>query len=518
MSADEIRLRIASFFDPKGVNDARRSMGDLARAASVAGSGIGGVFGKLGQTISAIFTGGPWLIVASAIVTVFTYLRDQHRKMAEEIEKRNRRIFDSLMEGSRAAVSAAREYYAFVKSSIDTSLAMRDKEADAVKNLAKAEVELARQKAIAAGMDKDAANAAANDRLADIDFNAAEEKLKRELDANERRVKAAEDAERKISAAMETAERGRLALDEEYARKRAEYVKSNSKAAGEHIVAGSGGITGTAVMTYSVSEKEAEASREAAAKEFVETDEAREIDRRRKELEGQIAAQRKEAQSARTDTEKARSAIETVRTQMAAVETRREARGFEVRNEIAEKVKSDEEAAKKEAEARAKEAERLARDEERETMRRIEAEKREREGIEREIAQRRLADLRDELALRRQEESEAQSRQSAAQGSLSQAWRWYRDKSQMQAQIDEHKAQAAAEIQWQKDFDRLKTWRSDWRTAEFGSLSAADEAVRQVAFAKEEKAAADRAVLETAENTRGLAEKIDELLAIKGGQ
>ena len=73
----------------------------------------------------------------------------------------------------------------------------------------------------------------------------------------------------------------------------------------------------------------------------------------------------------------------------------------------------------------------------------------------------------------------------------------------------------AGYTQWQKDFERLKTWRRDWRTAEFGSLSASDEAVRQVAFAKEEKAAADRAVIETAENTRNLAEKMEELIAAK---
>lgn len=135
--------------------------------------------------------------------------------------------------------------------------------------------------------------------------------------------------------------------------------------------------------------------------------------------------------------------------------------------------------------------------------------------MERELAQKRIAELRDELSIRRKEESEAQNRQSAAQGSLSTAWGWYRDKSRMQAVIDERKAQSAAEVQWQKDFERLKTWRRDWRTAEFGSLSASDEAVRQVAFAKEEKAAADRAAIETAENTRDLAEKLDELIAAK---
>lgn len=144
-----------------------------------------------------------------------------------------------------------------------------------------------------------------------------------------------------------------------------------------------------------------------------------------------------------------------------------------------------------------------------------ELELREREKVERELAAQRIADLRKELSERRQMEDEAKATQSAAAGSLHQAWGWYRDQTRMQAVIDEQKAQAAAEVQWQKDFERLKTWRRDWRTAEFGSLSASDEAVRQVAFAKEEKAAADRAVIETAENTRDLAEKLEELIAAK---
>ena len=147
--------------------------------------------------------------------------------------------------------------------------------------------------------------------------------------------------------------------------------------------------------------------------------------------------------------------------------------------------------------------------------REAELELRERQKIERELAAQRIDELRKELSERERAESAALSRQSAAEGSLSTAWGWYRNQSQMQAVIDEQKAQAAAEVQWQKDFDRLKSFRRDWRTADFGSLSAADEAVRQVAFAKEEKAAADRAVLETAENTRDLAEKLDELLHMK---
>lgn len=146
----------------------------------------------------------------------------------------------------------------------------------------------------------------------------------------------------------------------------------------------------------------------------------------------------------------------------------------------------------------------------------VEAEREERARMEQQLAAQRIADLRTELSERQRMESDAKSRQSAAAGGLSQAWGWYRNQSSMQAVIDEQKAQALAEAQWEKDFERLKFKHRDWREIEFGKLSAADESVRQVALAKEEKEAADRAVIETAENTRQLADKLDELLSVKG--
>ena len=151
-----------------------------------------------------------------------------------------------------------------------------------------------------------------------------------------------------------------------------------------------------------------------------------------------------------------------------------------------------------------------------EIRKQVELEKAERTKMEQQLAQQRIDDLRSELAAEQSANSDARSRQSAAGSKLSQAWSWYRNQDQMQAVLDEKKAQAAAEAQWAKDFDRLKSRRRDWRTAEMGSLSAADESVRQVALAKEEKEAADKAVIETAENTRKLAEKVDELLQLKG--
>ena len=234
-----------------------------------------------------------------------------------------------------------------------------------------------------------------------------------------------------------------------------------------------------------------------------------------KELERDKAALQAKIDAADRDVERRRADIDAMSASRAAEAQERENLVERAKLEVDERKKAyDDYVAYVEAE----DAERWAEEErmrQEEIRRAAEVELKERQRIERELAAQRIDDLRQELREREMAESAARSRQSAADGSLAQAWGWYRNQSQMQAVIDEQKAQAAAEVQWQKDFERLKSFRRDWRTAEFGSLSASDEAVRQVAFAKEEKAAADRAVIETAENTRNLAEKMEELIAAK---
>ena len=102
--------------------------------------------------------------------------------------------------------------------------------------------------------------------------------------------------------------------------------------------------------------------------------------------------------------------------------------------------------------------------------------------------------------IRKQEEAEkaaaaesaaAHARLAAAQSAVKQAWGWYRDKDSLKAQIEEEKANAAAEAQFEKDFDKLR-FRRDWREAT--NLSLDQEAVRRVALAREEEEAAQKAV------------------------
>ena len=138
----------------------------------------------------------------------------------------------------------------------------------------------------------------------------------------------------------------------------------------------------------------------------------------------------------------------------------------------------------------------------------------------------RLANAREEATVRAAAQSEAEQRLALARQNSAQAWGWYRDKDSLAPQMEEEKAEAAAQKQFEKDLDSLKRrkgseWRGHydtktgtWKTRKEYSVD--DEAVRRVAMAREEKEAAEKHLAEIEKNTAGLADKLDELLTMKG--
>ena len=192
---------------------------------------------------------------------------------------------------------------------------------------------------------------------------------------------------------------------------------------------------------------------------------------------------------------------------------------------MSEATAESEAKAKAEAEKKAKAAEEAAR-------KAAAAEEKERLRIENEIAKERDRLLKAEMETYKRDltaaheaaqkvDADAQTRLARAQEASARAWGWYRDKDSLRAQLEEERADAEAQIQFEKDFERLKSKRSDWRTADaFGSgkmraLSLDEEATRRVALAREEEAAALQYAKETAENTRALAEKLEELTQMR---
>ena len=115
------------------------------------------------------------------------------------------------------------------------------------------------------------------------------------------------------------------------------------------------------------------------------------------------------------------------------------------------------------------------------------------------------------------EAADADARLAAAKSAVAVAWGWYRDKDSLKAQLDEEKADAAAQVQFEKDFGRLKS-RSDWRTAK--NLSLDQEAVRRVAIAREEEAAAREYAKVTAEASKRAADSLEAIEAAfnEGGE
>jgi len=211
----------------------------------------------------------------------------------------------------------------------------------------------------------------------------------------------------------------------------------------------------------------------------------------------------KAARAAWEDVDRRRGAIDAARADEDVAETRRQNgvnAAFDARDEAAWSYDRAEieHARAIEAEAR-KEA---LKDE-------LEQEERDRLSMERRISDERKR-MERQLGDLRADEAAAGLRLAAAQAASARAWGWYRDKSSLQAQLDEEKANAAAEKQFGKDFERLKSFRKDWRTAQ--GLSLDDEAVRRVGLAREEEKAAEEWAKVTAESSRKAVAALESIL------
>ena len=493
----------------KPTEEASKGFGRLTEAARGAMKGIGGTLGHLGEMF---LQGGIWGAMAAAATKAFTLIWDHFAKESERAAKRSERAFNESLSSIKDGAAAIDKAFDSAMSGIDKAISRFDAMSNSVKELTKAEIELAKQHAIANGMDAASANAAAADLSAQVDFEAEERRLQNLIAMEQKRVDAAKDAEAKTAEEVKKATEQKSAAEAEYQKKREEYIKKNAR---EYITTGTT-VYGS-VQTVKLSEQEIEEERRKAAFDFDESGEgAKLLEKVRKAKDAIDGIKTDEKALAAAD--EARAKIEQAQTSLDVLATKREARELAVQNEIADKIETDHKsqsekdkaAADKKAEAEKKAAEKAAA--ERERLDALEATRRERER-QAELAAR-IRDHQKLLAAERAEESKTRSSVSAAESKLQRAWGWYRDKDSMAAQLAEEKADAQARRQYEKDFERLKSRRRDWRTAE--NLSVDDEAVRRVALAREEKEAAERHLAEIEKNTANLSEKLDELLSVKG--
>lgn len=160
--------------------------------------------------------------------------------------------------------------------------------------------------------------------------------------------------------------------------------------------------------------------------------------------------------------------------------------------------------AEKEAKKKAEAARKAAEAEEKERLRIEKAIAAERERLRKAEMKAYERELTKAHQAAQEKDAAAQDRLTTAQEKTRQAWGWYRDKDSLVAQLEEERAEAAAQKQFEKDFEKLR-FRRDWRTAaaygsgKMGALSLDEEAVRRVALAREEEAAAKEYAKQTAE-------------------
>jgi len=477
---DEIRAKIQAASKAAAEARAAKSMRSVGEEAAKSVGGVNKLgtairtltqgTGFLGKAITGIFTGGIWEVGAAGVRMVIGAIQnawEEHKKKIEEQRKAVVDTINSLSEKVEEYKIAIADAANAEREAAQAGLNARKSEIDLTERLTKATIELNRQKRIAAGEDAETVNAESSGQMSEASAKSAREKSDAEIAAIERRIDIAKDESEKAWAEVERLRAAKSQMSNDYDFGDPEQQKAQRK------------------LRRTLSSK---------------IDEARGIgvgaDERIRSEEAALAA----ALKSRDALEKE---IEAGELKAFNEKKAREQAAFKARTEEERK------AAENRAAAEAKAAEKAAA--ERARLDAQEAARRERER-QAELAAR-IRDHQKLLAAERAEESKTRTAVSAAESKLQQAWGWYRDKDSMAAQLEEEKADAAARKQFEKDFERLKDRRRDWRKAE--NLSVDEEAVRRVALAREEKEAAERHLAEIEKNTADLADKLDELLQAK---
>lgn len=418
-----------------GGNQVADEFGRAARASGdfvVNIKKIGNVFGELGGTmgdlISNIAKGGIWGIMNAAVAGAQKLLDDWFAKQ-EQAEERAatvaQKAYDKRMQALADYTSAAERASAARKALISQESKLINDEISSMQKLTKASLEAERAMARARG-DTNAV-AALDSRIAANDS-----------DSERRRLEAAwVSANKRIAAGNADWKSAQTAL-------------SNAR---EVLKAEEGNYYGRVengkykAVVLSNKQREVVEKRLRAAEAEV------------KKQEDRLAAASREIQSAKSDKKKARADIDAFDLNEATKAANAELDAREKAEKEAEKEAAA--AAKKTAEERQK-AEIAA----------AKAAAAERERLDREAHQKRMADIRAEIAEQTKTAGSLRAVAASAQSEFDKAFAMYRDPSRAEAEIGEEKA-------YRSDLERLhkdaRRYGGKWRIDELSALMAAGD-------------------------------------------
>ena len=413
MDENSVKIHIGSTYDNKGAASAKNSIADVGRAINTFSRGVSGPLKNVLDLIKGIATGGIWQIGASAIMSAGAYIAKAWRETAEEAEKAEKKYVESIhavADSLSQYESSVAEVAKATRAAADAALSSRQKEIDLTERLSKANAELARQKRIAAGEDAAAVNKDVDAQLSAGEAKSARERADAEIEAAQNRLDATIREHEDAVAEVNRLRDARSALGESW--DRASQDPESLKAARRY----------------------------------------------RRELTGKIEDARAAEFSAFDRIKADQKALDDAKRRREALDAELEAKELKAVND---RAAAEREAARKAADERAS-AEKEA----------AAAAAKERDRLDRELHAKRMADLRAEIAAQKEAAAPFQAVAANAATEFERAFAMYRDPSRAAAEIDEEKDRAEDLKQLHRDASR---YGGKWRIDELSQLMAAGD-------------------------------------------
>ena len=510
----EIVVRLNTKADPSGIVKFSGVLDGLGKVAGKVGEAFGGATSYIGQFGQNLLRGGIW----EAGAALLGFVVKKVVEFATEAERAEKKAAEAARKANDERVKAVNEYAAALdkvakarEASVSSGLKLLHDEIDATRTLTKATLELERAEARKRG---DAGRVSAIARALDAaDADAERAKLLAEIDAARQRQKNARSEYRKAEEGLGNA-RAAVKLAQGSRERAIRRAREEGEKEAEDL-------TGYAT------DRELRIASDRAAREFRRTDEYKGLSDTVKQAKAGVAQIKERLREAERAEQEAAAAERNLGKRLAALDARK----------AAKRVNAEADAAEKDAQARAAAAEKAAQAAAAAEKKAAQDAARERERLDRELHKRRMADLRAEIVEQSKTAAPLRAAAYAAQGEFARAFAMFRDPKRAADEIGEEKAYAA-------DLERLHAeagrYGGKWRIDELARLMAAGDAEGQTAAlagwrksarftpqveamvrasaAERAKTTAEDELRKIEANTAGLAEKLDELIGMKGGE
>ena len=470
--------------EARAAREAKR-LGDNADDAAKKVGGLTGTMrmltqntGFLGKALTAAFGGGIFVAAAAGLRALFNLAKksfDDQMEAAKEAEKQSIESLNATSDRLAKYKSSVAEVGDAVRKAAEVALAARQKEIDLTERLTKANVELARQKRIAAGEDAATVNSDIDAQLSANGAKSARERADAEINAAQQKLDATIREHEAAVAEVNRLKDARQALGEswDWASGDPEALKAGRKYRRE--------------LTAKIDEARATETESFDRIKGAQgaLDDAR---RRREALEVEIEAEEMKSANARAAAEK----------------------------EVAQKAAAEREKAEVAA---------------------MQAAAKERDRLDRELHQKRMADLRAEMEAQEEAASSLQATATAAQSEFERAFAMYRDPERAAAEIEEERSRAADLNRLHKDASRYGgKWRIDelsnlmaagdtqgvsdtlagWRKSR--SFTPEVEAMVRASAAEQTQTTAEDELRKLNDKTSELAQKLEQLSQTRDGK